>query len=37
MFKILQYSEMEYNLQGKLLKGCIESIVRYDIISMKVQ
>jgi len=31
---ILQWSA---TVQGKLLKGCLESTVRYDSISVKVQ
>jgi len=37
VFKILQYSEVECNCARKLLKGCLESTVRYNSISMKVQ
>ena len=33
-FLILPYFE---TVQGKLLKGCLESTVRYDSISVKVQ
>ena len=33
-FKILPYSETVWE---KLLKGCLESTVRYDSISVKVQ
>ena len=33
VFKNLQYSEMF----GKLLKGCLESTVPYDSISVEVQ
>jgi hypothetical protein len=33
------YSIMKWSatVQGKLLKGCLESTVRYDSISVKVQ
>ena len=30
MFEILAYSEWSATVQGKLLKDCLESTVRYD-------
>ena len=37
VFSILQYSEWSATVQGKLLKGCLESAVRYNSVNRKVQ
>ena len=36
-FKILQYSEMEWNCVRKITEGCLEHTVRDDSISVNVQ